>query len=165
MEVIGTILGVILGGLITWWIGAEQRKHDLNKEKRELLLLKYEELHGLLGKLQVFVNEMVMQIVSEASTDSRFDPKAIKSQMPLDQIAMLISFYVPELKEDHQYIKKQTSFLIEHICKHIMEVNKTKDFLAESAVMAHELSKVTNNTVSSMKKKLAENASKLLENS
>lgn len=164
MEVVGPILGVILGGLITWFIGREQRKHDLNKEKRELLLSKYEELHSLLGKLQGHVNEIVMQIVTEASTNSKFDPKAINSQMPLEQITILIEFYVPELKEDHEYIKKQTKFLIEHVCKHIMEVDKTKKFLTESAVMAHELSKATNNTVTSMKSKLAVNASALLEN-
>jgi hypothetical protein len=164
MEVVGTILGVILGGLITWGIGSEQRKHDLNKEKRELLLSKYEELHNLLGKLQGCVNDMVIQIVSEAALDSKFDPKAIKNQMPLEQVTMLIEFYVPELKDDHEYIKRQTTFLYEHVCKHIMEVNKTKQFLTESAVTAHELSKATTKTVSSMKTKLATNASGLLEN-
>ena len=62
MGIVGTILGVILGGLITWLLGNEQRKHERNKEKRQLLLLKYEELHMLLGQLHVCVNTMVMQI-------------------------------------------------------------------------------------------------------
>lgn len=164
MEILGTVIGVILGGLITWFIGSQQRKHDLDREKRELLLSKYEELHALLGKLQGHVNQMVMQIVSEATTNSAFDPKAITSNMPLDEITMLIDFYVPELKDNHEYIKKQSTFLAEHACKHIMELNKTKEFLAESAVMAHELSKATDKTIASMKKTLANNASNLLKN-
>jgi len=35
LGVVGTIFGVILGGLITWLLGKEQRKHEINKHKRE----------------------------------------------------------------------------------------------------------------------------------
>ena len=164
MGIIGTVIGVILGGLVTWLHGKEQRKHDIKKEKRELLLSKYEELHTLLGTLQGIVNTMVMQIVTEAAFDSKFDPKAIKKQMPTEKVAMLIEFYIPDLKDDNEYIKKQTKFLYEHVIKHVMEVNKTKQFLAESAVMANELSKIISKSVDSMKIKLANNASSLLEN-
>jgi hypothetical protein len=164
MGIVGTILGVILGGLVTWLLGNEQRKHERNKEKRELLLLKYEELHTLLGHIQGCVNTMVMQIVSEAALDSKFDPKAIRSEMPREKVTMLIDFYVPELKEDNEYIKKQTTFLYEHVTKHILEINKTQQFLVESAVIAKELAKVTSKTIISMKSKLASSAMKLLEN-
>ena len=162
--VLGTIVGVILGGLITWLLGKEQRKHEINKHKRELLIQKYEELHALLGQLYGCVNSLAMQIVSEAALDSKFDPKAIRSQMPTEKVTMLIEFYVPELKEDNEYIKRQTAFLYEHVVKHIVEANKTKQFLAESAITASELAKVTSKTVTNMKSKLAINASQLLQN-
>jgi len=164
LGIVGTIFGVILGGLITWLLGKEQRKHEINKHKRELLILKYEELHALLGQLQGCVNALAMQIVSEASLDSKFDPKAIRNQMPTEKATMLIEFYVPELKEENEYIKKQTAFLYEHIVKHIMEANKTKQFLAESAITANELAKVTSKTVQSMKSKLAVISNQLLQN-
>ena len=164
MGIIGTIVGVILGGLVTWFHGKEQRKHDINKEKRELLLSKYEELHTLLCTFEDCVSSMVVQIIAEATLDSKLDPKAIKKRIPTEKMAMLIEFYIPDLKNDHEYIKKQTKFLYEHFVKHIMEVNKTKQFLAESAVTANELAKITTKTVDSMKLKLANNASSLLEN-
>lgn len=161
--IIGTVSGVILGGGITWFLGNRQREHDVNKEKRTLLLSKYEELHTLLGELQDCVSILTTQILSEAVTGSKFDSKAIKKRMPTEKIAMLIQFYVPELEKDHEYIKKQTNFLYEHIGKHLLELNKTKQFKIESAAMATELSKATSSTVASMKLKLAETASDLLK--
>jgi|GEM_PF-3349502 len=164
MGIVGTILGVILGGFITWLLGNEQRKHERKKEQRQLMLLKYEELHMLLGQLQVCVNTMVMQIVSEAALDSRFDPKAIRNEMPREKVTMLIDFYVPELKEDNECIKKQTTFLYQHVTKHILEINKNQQFLVESAITAKELAEVTSKTIAAMKSKLASRATKLLEN-
>jgi hypothetical protein len=164
MGIIGTVLGVILGGYVTWFLSSEQRKHDLTKEKRELLLAKYEELHELLAQLNGCINSMVLQIVTEAAMNSKFDPKQIRNQMPTEKVSMLIDFYVPELKHDHEYIKKQTNFIYEHVCKHILEENKSKQFLVESAVTAQELSKATTKIVASMKSKLATSAGALLEN-
>lgn len=164
MGIIGTLLGILLGGYMTWFLGSEQRKHDRSKENRVLLLSKYEELHELLGQVNGCVTSLAMQIVSEAAMDSKFDPKAIKNAMPTEKVSMLIDFYVPELKSDHEYIEKQTKLLYEHVCKHILEVNKTKQFLTESAVTAHELSKATAQTVASMKSKLSGCAGGLLEN-
>jgi hypothetical protein len=161
---IGTVSGVIIGGLITLGAGHQQRKHDIDKEKRALLLLKYEELHSLLGELVDCVNILTNQVMSEAAFDSKFDPKAIKNRIPTERITMLIEFYVPELEANHEYIKKQVKYLYEHIIKHILEVNKTKQFKLESAAMASELSKATSAMVSKMKETLVKSASKLVKN-
>ena len=161
---IATISGVITGGLITAGVGRLQRKHDIEKEKRALLLLKYEELHSLLGELKDCVNLLTNQIISEAAFDSKFDPKAIKSRIPTERITMLIEFYVPELEENHEYIKKQVNFLYEHVIKHLLETEKTKQFKLESAAMAAELSKATSTTVAKMKETLAKTASSLVKN-
>ena len=75
---VGTISGVIIGGLITACVGHLQRKHDVEKEKRALLLSKYEELHSLLGELKDCVSILTNEIISEAAFDSTFDPKAMK---------------------------------------------------------------------------------------
>ena len=164
LGIVGTLLGVIFGGLISWMHNRDQREHEIKKEKRELLLSKYEELHELLSKTYNCVNEMVLQVVSEAACGTQFDSKQIKHQMPLEQVSMLIEFYVPELKSDFEYIKKQTTFLHETICSHLLEENRTKQFLAESAVTVNELSKVTSKTIESMKATLAKSASTLLKN-
>ncbi|WP_445427348.1 hypothetical protein [Alishewanella sp. HL-SH05] len=110
------------------------------------------------------MNTMLMQIVSEVALDSKFDPKAIRNEMPSEKVTMLIDFYVPELKEDNEYIKKQTTFLYQHVTKHLLEINKTQQFLVESAITAKELAEVTSKTIASMKSKIALNAMKLLEN-
>ncbi len=85
MGIIGTLLGILLGGYMTWFLGSEQRKHDRSKENRVLLLSKYEELHELLGQVNGCVTSLAMQIVSEAAMDSKFDPKAIKNAMPTEK--------------------------------------------------------------------------------
>ena len=77
---------------------------------------------------------------------------------------MLIEFYVPELEENHEYIKKQINFLYEHVTKHLLEPEKTKQFKLESAAMATELSKATTTTVANMKNTLAKTARSIVKN-
>ena len=160
-EFIG-IIGVLVGGFLTWFIGSRQRKFELEKEKRALLISKYEELHKTLGELSDSVAEYTTPILSDLTLDSGLDFSNINKRIPSDKVDMLIEFYVPELKDDHEYIKKQINFLYEHISKYTLQVPRTKEFRLESAVMAQELNKTTKNTVISMKKKLANLAGKLL---
>lgn len=163
MGIIGTIIGVILGGLITWFLSEEQRKHDINKEKRELLLSKYEQIDTLLTEILGCVSSVALQIVAEAGLKSKIDPDAFKNGMPMDKTSMLINFYAPELHDGQEQLKKQTTFLYEHLFKHVSNVDKTEKFMAESAITAHELSKNTSITVKSMKAMLASKAGRLLE--
>lgn len=160
--IIGTIVGTLLGGLIAWWHGRDQRIHELKKEKRELLLSKYEKLHELLGQAHTYLNELAMQVISEAAFDLKFDPSKIKSRMQYGEITMLIEFYVPELKEHFSYIDKQSKTLSETVVKFIAEENKTQEFKVESIAMAKELMKVTSNTITSAKEKLASIAAETL---
>ncbi len=161
--IIGTIVGTMLGGLITWWHGRDQRIHELKKEKRELLLSKYEKLHELLGQAHTYMNELAMQVISDAAFDIKFDPANIKSKMQHSEITMLIEFYVPELKEYFSYIDKQSKSLSETAVKYIAEENKTQEFKVESIAMAKELMKVISNTITGAKEKLTTIASETLK--
>ena len=156
------LVGVIIGGLLTWFVSTRQRKFDQQKERRALLLSKFEELHMTLGELTDAVSEITNQILSEAVFDSSFDANKVKRRIPSEKIDMLIEFYVPELKNDHEYIKKQVQFFYEHLTKHIFEVNRTKQFKMESAGMASALNSATMETLANMKKKLAKSAESLV---
>lgn len=156
------IIGVLVGGLLTWFVSSRQRKFDLEKEKRALLIAKYEELHKTLGELSDSVAEYTAPILTDLAFDSGFDFSKVKNRIPSDKVDMLIEFYVPELKGDHEYIKKQVNFLYEHISKHALQVSRTETFKLKSAVMAQELNKATKQTVTQMKKKLAELAGELI---
>jgi macrodomain Ter protein organizer (MatP/YcbG family) len=163
--IIGTIVGTLLGGLISWWHGRDQRTHELRKEKRDLLLAKYERLHELLGEAHGYLNELAMQVISEAAFDLKFDNSKIKSKMLHGEITMLIEFYVPELKEEFSYIDKRSKSLSETVVRFIAEENKTQEFKVESVAMASELMKVISKTIISAKEKLASVAGEALKTS
>lgn len=160
----GTIIGVILGGVISWLHGKDQRSHEVAKERRQLLLSKYEDLHELLSSVQGCVYDLLMQLLSEAAYDVSFDASKIRNKMPMNQVKMIIDFYIPELKEDLEYLNKQTVSLYQIVGKSVLTENKTKAYQAELAVTANELSDVIAKTVTSMKEKLAKCTNNALKN-
>lgn len=151
----GTIIGVILGGVISWLHSKDQRNHEFAKERRQLLLSKYEELHELLSGVQGCVYDLLMQLLSEAAYDVSFDASKIRNKMPMNQVKMIIDFYIPDLKEDLEFLNKQTVSLYQIVGKSVLTENKTKTYQAELAVAANELSDVIAKTIASMKEKLA----------
>lgn len=163
--IVGTIIGVILGGVISWLHGKDQRNHEITKERRQLLLSKYEELHELLSSVQGCAYDLLMQLLSEAAYDVSFDASKIKNKMPINQVKMIIDFYIPELKEDLEYLNKQTVSLYQIVVKSVLAENKTKAYQAELAVTANEISDVIYKTITSMKEKLANGTSNVLKNS
>lgn len=162
--VIGTITGAFVGGSITWFLSSRQREHDLNKEKRTTLITKYEELHNHLSEVNNFVNILSMKLLAEASKGLELDSKTFKREMPTQKISMLIDFYVEELKEDNEYLTKQLQSVFEIVGTNVLEPNKDKKSIQESAVMIIELSKIITKTIETMKSKLAIIVSNLLKN-
>jgi hypothetical protein len=160
----GTIIGVILGGVISWLHSKDQRNHEIAKERRQLLLSKYEELHELLSSVQGCAYDLLMQLISEAAYDVSFDASKIKNKMPMNQVKMIIDFYIPELKVELEYLNKQTVSLYQIVFKFMVSENKSKADKAELAITANELSDVIAKTITSMKEKLANGISNALKN-
>lgn len=154
-NIFATCVGVVFGGLISWLLGNSQRKHELQSEKRQILIGKYEELHACLNNISSHFNKIGIEIIRESVTGESFKPENIDKFEYLDRAEMLIEFYVPELKEDYAFIKKQNSRLGEIASSHITEKNRTKEFLSESSVRVGELNKVAFTTIDNLKAKLA----------
>lgn len=108
---ISALLGIMLGGLISWLITRQQLRHQELRERNKTVLSKLEELHQLLGDYAISLFAIIsVQIESEAdqlrSLLKNTFPKVQlpdrperekKNVMSLDRISLLVGAYAPDL--------------------------------------------------------------------
>lgn len=76
-KVLATLLGVLMGGLVTWFVAVQRMNYDRKKERRELVLTKYESLHEELENLKAYVGQYTSQLLSELATGEPIQPKEL----------------------------------------------------------------------------------------
>jgi len=108
--VIGTLLGVILGGWFAFANARRQQQHQDVREKRRLVLSKIEELFLVLEKHRTLISRDVSLINGQhiaetrGETDSElyFEKTSTDDEIPSrEKTDMLVLFYVPDVVEDY----------------------------------------------------------------
>jgi hypothetical protein len=95
---IGALLGVILGGAITWLISRAQFKRQDKRERNKLILEKLEEIHKLVGDLEKCYAMLSVSVMKQPNLAER----VIESEPEvedLERIKLLTSIYAPELAD------------------------------------------------------------------
>ena len=130
---IGTIVGACIAGYFVFHREKKQREHEQQKQKRELLLQKYEQIYKDLSNYSHFVGEISMQMISEVGYGGKFDPGKFTATLKDCDLAMNITFYAPEISEQLQDIEAQ----------HTIAARAMTEFLLKSEASHEERSKFT----------------------
>lgn len=95
--IIGTILGVLIGGGVSWLNSRFQLRQQETKDRKNLLLGKLEEMYGIVSQINQIYSELTseqLKIVSD-----RLEFRVPNSpNIPIDKLNMLVDFYAFELK-------------------------------------------------------------------
>jgi hypothetical protein len=136
--IVGTLIGVLLGGVVAWFNARFQLRYQENRDRKKLILERLEELYQLLSQYNRAYFNMLQGHIYD-SIDQNFSPiippelmpkppEQEEMPVPIERLQMLIGFYAPEL-DDH--LKKLEGiseeygdFLIKVIAKQALEEDK-----------------------------------------
>jgi hypothetical protein len=97
IAVAGTILGVLIGGGLTWLNSRFQLKQMEAKDRKKFLLAKLEELYEIISQIGQSYSELTSEqskiVIDRLEFQVPNSPK-----LPMDKLDMLVSFYATELK-------------------------------------------------------------------
>src|SRR5262249_15566971 len=94
--IIGTVLGVLIGGLIAWFNSRFQLRSQEAKDRKKLLLGKIEEIYDLLSQLNHSFTLLTLEQIKILTERTPFQAPD-KVSAPFDKLQMLISIYAPEV--------------------------------------------------------------------
>jgi len=96
------LIGVLIGGIITYIVTRTKLRHDKSLEKDKLYLEKLEQLYRTITNL-IYIYRSNMSSALYGKGDNKLPT------IPIDQIDMLIGFYAPELNDDFQQLERARS--------------------------------------------------------
>ena len=98
--ILGTLGGVLLGGVITYVIGARQRAHERQLVLNKRQLEKLESAHEILSKIAIIERKLLTETSFLMSTSlGPPTPTSESERLPIEELEMLFSFYIPSLEE------------------------------------------------------------------
>jgi len=133
---IGTVLGIILGGGIALFGTYIQISHQRQLERKKRLLEKYEGIHELLGKIVDYISIWATNVFVNVAANINIDPEKLKSEVCLDHLQMLVDFYAPSLKPEVEAIGVIYKEVFILVTETFTEKNKTSAWKAKVGNLA-----------------------------
>ena len=157
---IGTIVGAGIAGFFMFHREKQQRTFEKQKQKRDLLLKKYEEIFRDLSNYEIYGSEISMQMISEAGYGGKFDANKLSTSLRDNTLIMNATFYVPEIIPEITLIEEKLNIVTRAVTAFLLKVDapleQKSKFSEEALVASAELSRVAK----AAKSKLAELAGK-----
>jgi hypothetical protein len=161
MPVLGPLLGVVIGGGITYLVSMAQLRHQYRKDRQKEQLVRFENIHKTLTNVDSSTALMSSQIAMYAVSNKAFDPEQLKGAFQFNELRMLVDFYAPDLATEIDAIGEEFKKLGEAA----MDVTM-KDAVVEkraAALRGADAASVIRNTASTAKEKLSVLARKHFE--
>ncbi len=159
--IIGTLAGVIIGGLITFFITRLQLQHQEKQNQKERKVKTYEEIHKHLSTLDHEAGYMFIQVIGKVKQNTPFDNKE-RGKLPWQELGMLVNFYTPELKEELKIVKQKIESLGRAAALIIMEKYTPQETPDKLVVQARQLNEEITEQVNIAKNKLSNLANKIV---
>ena len=158
--IIGTLLGVIIGGLITLLIIHVQLRNQEKKRREERKIKTYEEIHKHLSVLDHEAGYIFLQSLNKIGNGMPIDSHE-RSKLPWEELEMLVNFYAPELKEHIKIILEKWEKLGHAFALIIVEKYSQKEGPEELLIQTTKYSNEIKNQVSIAKNRIAILANKI----
>lgn len=155
MEALIVLAGVVVGSLITglFLLRSNRQSHEQEeaKEKRRLLLEKYELIYSGLLAYQKLASDISMQMISEAGYSGKFDTSAISKDYASSNLQMNVSFYAPELIDLVDAMDKKYVLIVRSVAEFLLDKENSKEkkenLTGVAAITASELQQITNRAI------------------
>ncbi len=159
--IFGTLTGVIIGGLITFFVTHIQLQNQEKQRREERKIKTYEEIHRHLSILDHEARITCLQIFGKVKHNLPIDNKE-RDKLPWQELEMLINFYTPELEEDLRIIKKGWEELGQAYGLVILEKYTEQEEPNELLVQLKQFSDQIEKQVNVAKNKLSNLANKII---
>jgi hypothetical protein len=131
MEAIIGLVGVVVGSLITGlfllWLNRQNHEHDEEKNKRRMLLEKYELIYLGLLAYQKLASDISMQMLSESGFSGKFDSSEISKDYASSSLQMNVKFYAPELLDLLAEMDKKQTLIARSATEFLLAKEDTKE--------------------------------------
>ena len=95
--VIGTVIGVVAGGSVTYIVTRAQIKHEEKLDRSRRQLSKIEKTHELFSKVSQKTYLMNVSIIGKLTHGIAIEPEKMGDKLPLDELQMHVDIYTPEV--------------------------------------------------------------------
>ncbi|MDB4077458.1 hypothetical protein N9537_06400 [Porticoccaceae bacterium] len=147
----GVVVGSLITGLFLLWSNRQNYEHDEEKNKRRMLLEKYELIYSGLLVYQKLASDISMQMISEAGYSGKFDSSVISKAYASSNLQMNVTFYAPELRELIAEMDKKQNLVVRSATEFLLakgQSKEEKERYTETAIIASaELQKITNQAI------------------
>ena len=147
----GVVVGSLITGLFLLWSNRQNHQHEEEKEKRRLLLDKYELIYSGLLAYQKLANDVSLQMLSEAGYSGKFDSSAISKDYASSNLKMNVTFYAPELRDLVDEMDKNHTIIGRTAAEFLLEKDQSKERKGNqagvAAIAAAELQKITDQAI------------------
>jgi hypothetical protein len=92
------IIGVVIGGALTFLSGYIQQQRQIRRDRQKLLLSKLEEIHEVLSQYRLTYRGVMSEIIKGIPNDTPPEFKDLP-HVPTEKLQMLVGFYASELRE------------------------------------------------------------------
>ena len=144
MEALFGLIGTVVGAAIVYFKDRQQHEFERTKEKKELLLEKYELIYKELSIYQAFASDVSMQMISETGYSGKFDQNQIRKDIKNTNLRMNVSFYAPQLSEVFKEINKKYTIIMRAMAEFILKYDASKNekgkLTGEAAIALSEMS-------------------------
>ena len=117
VAVIGSLAGVLTGGLLMFLRDFLQRGHERRTEQRALLTEKYEILYELLETLSNNIGCLSVDILGFVGLQDDLEIGNYSGKLPIEKISMNGSFYAPSLNTDLEHLKSKVNDFMQILAK------------------------------------------------
>lgn len=123
--VAGTLLGGLVGGLLTHWNSTALAKLEMKWQQVRLRQEKLEEIAGLLDRIQRRYSKLMTDVISKVEFDVPF-PQDDTERMPLERLRVLMEFYAPTMLSDWEELERGRELFGNVLVDAIQSKHRTK---------------------------------------
>jgi gas vesicle protein len=124
---IGTVVGAAIAGAFVFLKDKQQHNFERAKEKKKLLLEKYELIYKELIIYQEFATDISMQMISEVGYSGKFNVNKIRKDIKDTNLKMNASFYAPQLSHVLEEIEQKHTIIARAMTEFILKFDAPKD--------------------------------------
>lgn len=157
---VGTVIGAAIAGGFVYFKDKQQHDFEVSKERRSLLVEKYELIYKELDLYQAYATDISTQMILEVGYSGKFDPNKIRSEIKNANLRMNITFYAPELLEIFEKIDKKYQIIVRAMGEFILKFDASKDHKGKLTSEATIALAETGNLIGEAKDKLSKLAGK-----
>ena len=145
--VIGTLVGVLAGGGVTFFVTHAQIKHTDKLERRPRQLAKLEATHKLFSRISQQANLININVIGRLAHGVKFESERMGGKLPFDELQLHADMYIPEVSNIVQTIIEEwgkfAKIVVEIITKSTITDDEKKDYILKSTEISSNIDKLS----------------------